>query len=301
MKYASVIVTFNREALLGDAIESVLSQTVKPEYVIVLDNHSTDNTPTMMKKYANNKTVIYLRTKENVGGSMGFYLGLTKAYELGADWICLSDDDAIFEKHYFERIDKKIQSNSKVQCFTGTVRSPDNSIQLVHRRKLINTATVKEVPIASEAYKHDFNIDGFTFVGVLFSRKLIASAGLPEKDYFIWNDDAEYALRVRKLTKILNVSEATVYHYNNVTVQQKFKPSWKEYYGIRNRIQMEHKHSTNRMMLIPSNLLFIARRLVGMTVKADHRPYFGYLLKQLKDGYLDGIKGISGKNMNYLP
>ncbi|EQM53106.1 glycosyl transferase family 2 [Lactiplantibacillus plantarum EGD-AQ4] len=302
MKYASVIVTFNRVKLLKKAIESVLQQTVKPEYIIILDNHSTDGTRDLMKQYKDDGKIIYIRTKENVGGSMGFYLGLAKAYLLGVDWISLSDDDAIFENHYFEKLIKKGQKHPEIQCFTGTVRSADNSLQLIHRRMLLSNSTLKEVPIAATQYDHDFCVDGFTFVGVFLSRDLISKVGMPEKDYFIWNDDAEYALRVRKVTPILNVSDATVYHLNNTKVTEKrFQPSWKEYYGIRNRIQMENKHSTNRIMLIPSNLLFITRRIIGMTVKNDHRRYFSYLFKQLVDGYADGIRGVTGKNEHYLP
>lgn len=138
MKYASVIVTFNRVKLLKKAIESVLQQTVRPEYIIILDNHSTDGTRNLMKQYKDDEKIIYIRTKENVGGSMGFYLGLEKACLLGVDWISLSDDDAIFEKHYFEKLIKKGQKHPEIQCFTGTVRSADNSLQLMHRRMLLS-------------------------------------------------------------------------------------------------------------------------------------------------------------------
>lgn len=38
-----------------------------------------------------------------------------------------------------------------------------------------------------------------------------------------------------------------------------------------------------------------------MILKKDHWKYSKYLFNQLKDGYRDGIKGVTGKNRNYLP
>lgn len=301
MSYASVIVTFNRKDLLKKAINSVLTQTYAPTYVIVVDNHSTDGTDELMTTFASRKEIVYVRTSENVGGSMGFYLGLKRAYDLGTDWVSLSDDDAIFETHYFEKLLVASKQKPEVKCFTGTVRFPNETIQDVHRKKLLNTATLREKPIDQSRYAKNFWLDIFTFVGVLLAHDLIKTIGFPEKNYFIWNDDTEYSLRVAKQTRILNISDATVYHYNNVNVGQRFSPTWKEYYGIRNRLQMEKKHSSNRAWLIPSNCAFILRRLCGMILKKDHWKYSKYLFNQLKDGYRDGIKGVTGKNRKYLP
>ncbi|WP_163601117.1 glycosyltransferase [Fructilactobacillus sanfranciscensis] len=136
MSYASVIVTFNRKDLLKKAINSVLTQTYAPTYVIVVDNHSTDGTDELMTTFASRKEIVYVRTSENVGGSMGFYLG--------TDWVSLSDDDAIFETHYFEKLLVASKQKPEVKCFTGTVKSPNETIQDVHRRKLLNTATLRE-------------------------------------------------------------------------------------------------------------------------------------------------------------
>ncbi|WP_262338448.1 glycosyltransferase [Lactiplantibacillus plantarum] len=49
-KIACVIVTFNRKALLAEAIESVLTQPEAPEYVFVIDNASTDGTEAFIQQ-----------------------------------------------------------------------------------------------------------------------------------------------------------------------------------------------------------------------------------------------------------
>ena len=106
MNYVSVIVTFNRKKLLNQAIESLLNQTLLPQKVIVIDSNSTDGTQEMITKlYSNNSLVKYCHLSQNNGGSAGFYAGLQEALkEEKADWISLSDDDAIYAEDYFEKL-----------------------------------------------------------------------------------------------------------------------------------------------------------------------------------------------------
>lgn len=300
MKYASVIVTFNRKIKLKQAIESLLEQSCPVTKVVVIDNASTDGTDTLMKIYQHDERIVYNRLPSNMGGSMGFYVGIKEALKLDVDWISLSDDDAIYSMDYFEKTFAIAKLESSVKCFTGTVKSEDGTIQHMHRRVLSNKKTLQESNCSDKSYSHNFYIDGFTFVGVVLKKNLISEIGLPEKDFFIWKDDDEYSLRVRRLTRVLNISDATIVHLNGVPNSQ-FKPDWKEYYGIRNRLIIEKKYSTATYALLLSNCKFIIKRLLAIVLKPSHYPYVRYLIRQIYDGYSDGIKGKMGINDRYLP
>ena len=70
---ASVVIpVYNREKTICDAVESALSQeTSFPFNVIVVDNHSTDNTTELLKKYSRNPKFIHIipeRTDLGIGG-----------------------------------------------------------------------------------------------------------------------------------------------------------------------------------------------------------------------------------------
>ena len=52
MRVSLVIATFNHARLLGDAIDSALAQTLGGVDVIVVDDGSTDDTPTVLARYA---------------------------------------------------------------------------------------------------------------------------------------------------------------------------------------------------------------------------------------------------------
>lgn len=300
MKYASVIVTFNRKHLLEKAIESLLTQACPAYKIIIVDNASTDGTREVMSKYRTNNAVCYHRLDSNMGGAMGFYVGLQIALKMDIDWISLSDDDAVYKPDFFEKVSKEIDLYPDIRCFTGTVKSKDGTLQLMHRRLMKNEKSLQEIKVPSSMYENDFFLDGFTFVGVILSKSLVSSIGLPEKDFFIWKDDDEYSLRVRKQTCIRNVSEAEIVHLNNNN-KKKFSPDWKEYYGIRNRLIIEKKYTKLNLRLCFKNISFIMKRVLAIVVKPSHHKYAKYLIHQLVDGYVDGIRGVRGINKHYLP
>ncbi|MXX07738.1 MAG: glycosyltransferase [Gammaproteobacteria bacterium] len=81
-----VIPTFNRAHTLGRALDSVISQTLPPQQVIVVDDGSTDSTADLVAGYSK---VSYLR-QENRGVSAARNLGIRRC---GCDWIALLDSD----------------------------------------------------------------------------------------------------------------------------------------------------------------------------------------------------------------
>ena len=81
-----VIPTFNRAHTLGRALDSVISQTLPPQQVIVVDDGSTDSTADLVAGYSK---VSYLR-QENRGVSAARNLGIRRC---GCEWIALLDSD----------------------------------------------------------------------------------------------------------------------------------------------------------------------------------------------------------------
>ncbi len=68
VKVSVCIPTYNYGRFIGDAIDSVLSQTFTDFELIVVDNCSTDNTREIVEKYvALDKRIKYIRNDENIG------------------------------------------------------------------------------------------------------------------------------------------------------------------------------------------------------------------------------------------
>ncbi|MDE6020493.1 MAG: glycosyltransferase, partial [Ruminococcus sp.] len=92
---AAVIVTYNRKELLEKNIEMLLKQTMQFDKIFIIDNCSTDGTYDYLceKGFLSNSIFEYIKTESNIGGAGGFYTGTKAAYDFGADWIILMDDD----------------------------------------------------------------------------------------------------------------------------------------------------------------------------------------------------------------
>ncbi|WP_318766689.1 glycosyltransferase [Lactiplantibacillus carotarum] len=69
-KIACVIVTYNRKILMSETLTSVLTQDYAPEYVIVVDNASTDGVSELLHsefKFDDNH-LQYFKSFQNLGG-----------------------------------------------------------------------------------------------------------------------------------------------------------------------------------------------------------------------------------------
>ncbi|AVK62253.1 glycosyl transferase family 2 [Lactobacillus sp. CBA3605] len=304
MKYVSVIVTFNRQALLKQAIESLCNQSLPPQQIIVVDNASTDGTAAMMADYQDAQ-VHYIRLPQNVGGAGGFYQGIkvAKRYRTTADWVSLSDDDAVFEPDYFEKIAQAAKQHPTIKAFAGTVEFMDGTKQLDQRQRLENWTHFDAQAVPELDYQHDFFIDLFTFCGCVINFDLMIKTGMPRQDFFIWWDDIEYSIRLRKNTEILNVSPAVLVHHTvKPRPDEGYQQNWKEYYWFRNRTVTVRELGRHRLGANLWALGQIVER--GIEIVRDGRRYRGQrgaALRVTASGVLDGFRHKMGANHDYMP
>ncbi len=92
MRVSVIIPTFNRKDFVVEAIESVLTQSVKPYEVIVVDDGSQDGTGELIKQKYPHIVYIY---QENKGVSSARNRGIKEAK---GDYIALLDSDDLWKK-----------------------------------------------------------------------------------------------------------------------------------------------------------------------------------------------------------
>ena len=85
--------TFNNAEMLRSVIGAVVSQTRKPDEIVVIDNASPDNTREVVKEF---QDIRYIRLAENTGSAGGFYEGVKIASE-NNDFVLTLDDDCDFK------------------------------------------------------------------------------------------------------------------------------------------------------------------------------------------------------------
>jgi len=90
-----VIPTYNGEKFLSQQIDSILKQTLKPDRILILDDHSTDSTLKILSKY-NKHSQIEIHDFDN---NVGVVENLKRAIPLlsNNEYIALADQDDIWD------------------------------------------------------------------------------------------------------------------------------------------------------------------------------------------------------------
>lgn len=253
MDICAVIVTFNRLECLKKALKKYEEQTKRPKYLLVVNNNSSDGTMEYLKIWEQEQSEIQkvvVNLPCNTGGAGGFHAGMEKALELDCDWIWVSDDDAYPEPDALKSMEVFYDSHPSLQeriaAMCGTIMDYDKEkILLGHHcrnKKVMGVAVMKEVP-EEEYNKEFFDLDLVSYVGTVFKVEAIKKAGTTREDFFIYSDDWEHSMRVRKYGRIICVPKSLVLHVGeSTTVSKKKEAVWHDYYSTRNIIIALKEH-----------------------------------------------------------
>lgn len=246
MKIGAVVVTYNRLDKLKKALKSFEDQQYLPAYVIVVNNASTDTTAQYLQQWQEKNAgfeKIILTMESNTGGSGGFYAGIKKAMEQEADWIWVSDDDAYLKEDALKQASDYLDGRTdlgEISAICGKViknGEMDTNHGKYYYQKGIH---ICEAFVPAEMYnKKEFEMGSFTYVGTIMNKKKLQEVGLPNKDYFIYWDDLEHGMRMKKAGKILGVPAIVAYHEVG---KEDDSINWKLYYSYRNMIDTYSKH-----------------------------------------------------------
>lgn len=193
----AVVVTYNRKELLKKCISAILSQTVVPDKIIIIDNHSSDGTGKLLKDESmlKNPHIEYHYLSKNTGGAGGFYHGMSIAKRDKADWVWIMDDDVIPEKDALEKlICAREKIKGEVSFLASSVRGLDGEAMNVP--KITRKQFTKYTDWYGYLDEGIVQIVKATFVSLLINGEAIKKCGLPWKKFFIWGDDSEYTQRI---------------------------------------------------------------------------------------------------------
>jgi glycosyltransferase involved in cell wall biosynthesis len=93
----AIVPTYNRAQYIGEAIESLLAQTRRPDQIIVVDDGSTDGTLSVLDRYAGRIEIV---SKANGGKATAINMAIPRAT---GDCIWVFDDDDVALPDALER------------------------------------------------------------------------------------------------------------------------------------------------------------------------------------------------------
>jgi rhamnopyranosyl-N-acetylglucosaminyl-diphospho-decaprenol beta-1,3/1,4-galactofuranosyltransferase len=235
-RVVAVVVTYNRRELLLESLAAVTSQTRPPDAVIVVDNASSDGTADAVRTRF--PAVRLKSLTSNTGGAGGFAYGMALALADAADLIWVMDDDTVPEPDALRALTQARASGqaqppvlvaSRV-LWTDGREHPMNTPRakpFAGRAERAAAATAGCIPVRSAS-----------FVSVLIDAAQCRRRGLPQADYFLWNDDFEFTTRLIRGAAGWLCPASVVVHKTRTFGSTDADPGERFFYEVRNKIWM---------------------------------------------------------------
>lgn len=169
-----IIPAYNAERYLGEAIESILKQTLPVSEIIVVDDGSTDGTASVARSY---DSVIYLSHKQS-GSGAARNLGVQRA---SGEWLSFLDADDLWHPEKLRR---------QFEAFRG-----DSPPSLVFSQIVEFTSADLSSEAASQLQPRTEPMPGLLCSSMVISRTdFLATGGFPTElklgEFIAWYDIA---------------------------------------------------------------------------------------------------------------
>lgn len=273
-----VMVTYNRLELLKEAISAVKEQTYPVSEILIVDNKSTDGTGKYLSELAaHDKYVRVISMERNVGGSGGFSEGIKQAAKMKPDWIWIMDDDTIPQPDALEQMIPYTKIK-KIGYLCSKVVWTDNNVHVMNKPGVCEN---QEQSLQNCFEGSNLTSDGVvaifgaSFVSLLLRGDVPYKVGLPYKEFFIWDDDAEYTKRIYDkgysalmVLKSVAVHKTKANYFSSLEVIPSFA-AWKLVYGLRNRSFLRRKRKGSLAFYFSQVNVF---RRYSRKIKKRHLP-----------------------------
>lgn len=221
-RVAIVVVTFKRQELLAKLFDSFCGLTRAPWRIVIVDNEASDHTKRMVEDLAaktdelwgadtvhpdlegSTSRVVYAPQQDNLGGAGGFSAGVKRAYELGAQWFWVMDDDVMVVPEALERLEPWTHDYRVVQ---GSRYDYDGGPFYWQYHFIVPLGIPNPIAPAAFGPEGYRTMNTMCFEGGLFARSVIDQIGFPDPRFFIYWDDTVYGYLASKVTESIVVSD----------------------------------------------------------------------------------------------
>ena len=245
---AIVILNWNGKILTSRCIKSIKRINYSNYKIVVVDNGSTDDSPSYIaKKFPD---VLLLKNRKNLGFAGGMNIGIKHSIEvLSSDYILILNNDTIVDKYFLMEMIKAAQRDQKIAALQPKILFYDrkNVIQSAGRNfNLVLSLNRCRGSGKEDKGQYDLvstmkSLDG---VCILFKRHIFKEVGFFDEIFFANCEDIDIAIRIINAGyKIIYVPSALVWHVWAASVGGTWSPL-KKYLNARNLPILAKKHTS---------------------------------------------------------
>lgn len=278
VKVSLIILNWNARKMTQEELENVagLDTNGLDATCVVVDNGSTDDTVEKLSNYKlPNMSYRFIKTGENLG-YVGNNVGIRDAYNQGADYLILLNNDVILPKDLITKLvetaekDKKIGLLAPKMYFAKGYEFHKDRYKKEDLGKVIwyaggfidwdnvysNHRGVDEVDRGQ--YDKEIEVDAANGACLLIRNEVIAGIGYLRDKYFMYWEDADYCLRAKKAGwKIVYTPETCLWH--KVSASSGIGSNLNDYFLTRNRLDFGLRYAPlkTKLALLKESFKFL--------------------------------------------
>ncbi|MCK4635662.1 MAG: glycosyltransferase family 2 protein [Candidatus Moranbacteria bacterium] len=256
-----IILNYNGGTDLLKTIKSVVDSNYQNLEIILVDNNSTDNSLNLAEQWVathcssekNFSKIYFIKNKKNLGFGAGNNVGIKFAFENSADYVFLLNNDALVRKNTISKLIDSIKDESEIGLVSPVIysdlkykniwfcggkinwwkmRAEHFDCISLFGRKWFQVVFGRE-RFQTVPYTDVEETEYVTGCAMLISKKVFEKVGLFDEFFFLYYEDADLSLRVKKAElKNLIVPSAKVYHQEQSEENQSQKIYWLVLSGI---------------------------------------------------------------------
>lgn len=176
--FSVIVPTYNRATLIGDTLQSLLSQTFTSFEILVIDDGSTDNTKEVMERWAKRDERIRYFIKQNGERGAARNYGIERAR---GEYITFIDSDDVAYTGHLQYAYEFLKRKSWPECYAQAYEIKD---------KATGKVLIPARPVAAETANQDLLKGNFlSCIGVFVKKEILNELKFEEDRNFAGTED----------------------------------------------------------------------------------------------------------------
>lgn len=239
-----IVVTYNSSKDILTLLHSIQKQSYKKYRIYIVDNNSNDSTLSDISDFIKKtKCELFIYSnKENLGFAKGNNFGISISINDGCIYSFVLNPDMELHEHCLENLIKRIKNDINIAAIGPVVlygHYKEPTIQNYGVKANFNTQKKNILysdKLLDSSVPPELTVDYVNGGSMLVKNDILKKVGLFEESYFMYNDELDLALRIRRAGyKFLVIKSAIVHHHHDWSIKNKKGYYILYYYGIRNR------------------------------------------------------------------